>query len=344
MSGYKISYSLALLLLSCPLSTAAAESSDPNTSQSISTTIGNSPYKTSLRRMKERLAQAAKIEPMGTYVGELQERWQFPSDHLPIGMTFDDVNIASWNVLDADYMSWVTEKDSQGLKRSMIVDEHVYIEGTNITVRDRHIVDLILSMISSPTHPRSILNLQECNKPFLNELSVRLPENYATVSSYGEAIVFDTNLYELVSARNIKGLFSMTPERGIQEVILQNKLTGEKLKLVNVHLPGDPLHPARYEFASYLSSTLDPSTPTIATGDMNFNELEMQEALDLALSNQNDIALYSAYCTNISPFEFNSKAIDHFIVYAPERQLTINAPEEVMEGLSKMVDLLQPGL
>ena len=80
--------------------------------------------------MKHQLAAAPQFQAMGTYVGELQEKWQFPSDHLPIGMTFEDLHIASWNVLDAKYMDWVMEKDSQGLKRSMIGEEHVYIEGS----------------------------------------------------------------------------------------------------------------------------------------------------------------------------------------------------------------------
>jgi endonuclease/exonuclease/phosphatase family metal-dependent hydrolase len=241
-------------------------------------------------------------------------------------------------------MSWVTEKDSQGLKRSMIVDEHVYIEGTNLTLRDKHVVELILQMLSSPTHPRSILTLQECNKPFLKELLARLPENYTIIASHGDAIVIDTNLYGIVSAKNVSGIFSETPSRGFQDVTLQNWLTGKKLRMLNVHLPGDPLHPARFEFAAYLSSTFDPSIATIASGDMNFNEIEMQEALDQAFANERAFDLYSPYCTNISPFAFTSKAIDHYMVYAPEQEVQVNSAEEVMQGLSKTLDLLQPEL
>ena len=48
-------------------------------------------------------------------MGELHEKWQFPSDHLPVGIEVDGVKIISWNVLNNVYMEWVTTKDSQGL-------------------------------------------------------------------------------------------------------------------------------------------------------------------------------------------------------------------------------------
>ena len=46
-------------------------------------------------------------------MGELQEKWQFPSDHLPVGMNLDGLKIASWNVLNPLYMNWVIEKNSK---------------------------------------------------------------------------------------------------------------------------------------------------------------------------------------------------------------------------------------
>ncbi len=112
MSDQKISALLALSLLSLPISIPAGTPSynhvkETSSSAAISST---SSQRASLRRMKHQLAVQPMLQPMGTYVGELQEKWQFPSDHLPIGMTFEDLHFASWNVLDAEYMSWVTEK------------------------------------------------------------------------------------------------------------------------------------------------------------------------------------------------------------------------------------------
>jgi len=179
MKNLKFSVSLALLVAIAPLISSEQR-------QNITATEKRTSYKTSITRIKEQLAQTAKLQPRGTYVGKVEELWQFPSDHLPIGMTMDHIHIVSWNVLDADYMSWVTEKDSQGLKRSMIVDEHIYIQGTSLTVRDLHIVDMILQMISHATHPKSLIALQECNKAFLKELIARLPLGLEVISHKGE--------------------------------------------------------------------------------------------------------------------------------------------------------------
>jgi len=341
-SEQKLASLLSAALLAAPIAvpaqTAAAESS-----------LSISPPKTvslraSHRKMTHLLAAAPRLLPKGSYVGELQERWQFPSDHLPIGMTIDGLNIASWNVLDGDYMSWVTEKNSQGLSRSMIADEHVYIGDSKLTIRDRHIADLILQMTSHPTHPRSLLALQECNSPFIEELRARLPDYFEIVSHYGEAIVFDSRLFEMkdTNAKPVSGIFSEQPERTFQDIILRRRDTGKEVRLINAHLPGAPDKPARFEFAQYLLDTFDASTTTLAMGDMNFNELEMSDALEKAAGPSSPFALYTPYCTNISPYTFISKAIDHFMVYSPESKgdVELSLPEEVMPGLNQTVDLL----
>lgn len=284
--------------------------------------------------MKEQLAMAPVLLSMGTCVGELQEKWQFPSDHLPIGMTFEDLHIASWNVLDAKYMDWVMEKDSQGLKRSMIGEEHVLIENSKLTVRDRHVVDLILETLSQP---RAFLSLQECGKPFLEELQSRLPAHFKLISHQGNAVLLDKRLFAVLDAKEVAGIFSDAPHRTLQDIRLRRLDNGQTLRLVNIHLPGDPEKPSRAEFAQYLKQTFDPAVTTLAMGDMNFNELEMAEALG-----QSPFSLYSPYPTDISPFEFKSKAIDHFIVYSPNQSpVVLDKPEQVMAGVDAMVALLK---
>ncbi len=278
----------------------------------------------------------------GIYVGQLHEKWQFPSDHLPIGMTFEDLHILSWNVLDAEYMSWVTEKDSQGLKDSLITKEHVYIGDSKLTVRDRHVVLLILGAISHPTHPRSILALQECGKPFLEELRSRLPAHFELISHHGEAVLLDTRRFNVIEAKEASGIFSDAPNRTLQDVRLCRLEDGQTLRLINAHLPGDPEKPGRLEFARYLERTFDPTIRTLAMGDMNFNEREISEALTAAFPSTCPFSLHSPYPTNISPFEFNSKAIDHFIVYSPGQSAPLlNAPEQIMRGVDSMAALLQ---
>ena len=331
MNDIKISSLIALSLISSPIALSASSPPKAFSAESISS-------RASLRKMKYQLAAAPVLQPMGIYVGELQERWQFPSDHLPIGMTLDGLNFASWNVLDADYISWVTEKNSQGLSRSLIADEHVFIEGSKLTLRDRHVVDLILEMLQHPTHPKSLLSLQECREPFLAELKARLPSNFEVISHQENGVIIDKTDFQIVDAKSVTGIFSNEPKKPTQELMLLRKSNNEKLRLVNAHLPGDPTKPGRFEFAQYLADTADDQIATIAMGDMNFNELEMAEALRQAFPNARP-SLYSPYCTNISPYTFVSKVIDHFIV-ASSSQVEIHTPEQVMIGLSSTTALL----
>ncbi len=293
--------------------------------------------------LSEAIALAAsKLQPMGSYVGELQEKWQFPSDHIPIGMTFDNLHFLSWNVLDAQYMSWVLEKNSQGLSRSLIVDEHVYTDNSKLTIRDKHVADLVLEAISHPTHPRALLALQECSNAFIEELRSRIPAHFEILSSQGESLLFDRRLFEVVWTKEVPAIFANEPQRKVQDITLCRLDNGQWLRLVNVHLPGDPTKPARFEFAEYLAKTFDPDLTTIAMGDMNFNELEMSNAMKLAFQGSSPFSLYSPYCTNISPYVFNSKAIDHFLVHSPEgASVVLSHPNEILSGLEEVVALLQ---
>ncbi|MBS0625668.1 MAG: hypothetical protein JSS32_06425 [Verrucomicrobia bacterium] len=277
---------------------------------------------------------------MGTYVGQLQEEWQFPSDHMPIGMSYDQFNILSWNVLDSDYMGWVIEQNSQGLSRSMLAKEHVYIGNSKLTVRDQHVAELILQTINHPTHPRSILALQECSEPFLQELRSRLPDHFEVVVSHGEALLVDKRYFEIEEEKEVYGIFTDTPARTVQDVTLRRLDNGDTLRVVNAHLPGDPTKPGRYEFGKYLAETFDPKISTLALGDMNFNEIEMGDAMRQAFSSGSPFSIYSPYCTNITPFDFTTKVIDHFIVYT-RSPVAIHAPDQIMPGLSQTVDLLQ---
>ena len=344
MSDTKTSALLALSLIASPIAAPASTPSYSTSSKTISTegTPKTGFQRAAARRMRHQLASMPTLQPMGTYVGELQEKWQFPSDHLPIGMTFDNLNLISWNVLDAEYMSWVTEKNSQGLSRSMIVDEHVYIGNSKLTIRDKHVVDLILQTISHPTHPRSILSLQECSKSFIEELRSRLPAHFEIISNHEEAVLLDRRLFEVVEAKEVPGIFTNDPYITLQDITLRRLDNGQALRLVNVHLPGDPTKPGRFEFAQYLAKTLDPALTTLAMGDMNFNELEMSEAMAQAFKNDSPFSVYSPYCTNISPYVFKSKAIDHFLVYSPNQSpVVLSTPDQIMPGLDSTVALLQ---
>jgi hypothetical protein len=340
MSDSKISALLALSWISSPFPLASASSYKNDAASTAVFSLGTS-ERASLRRMQQLLAPAPTLQPMGAYVGELQEKWQFPSDHLPIGMTVDDVHFASWNVFDAEAMSWVIEKNSLGLSRSMIADEHVYIGDSKLTIRDKHVADLILQTLSHPTMPRSIFSLQECSEPFIEELSSRLPAHFEIISNQGEAVVLDRRRFEVVEAKEVSGIFTGSPDRTFQDITLR-RCNGQTLRLLNVHLPGDPMQPGRFEFAQYLANTFDPAVTTLAMGDMNFNELEMSDAMTRSFPQRSPFSLYSPCCTNITPYAFVSKAIDHFLVYSPNSSpVVLSAPDQIMPGAADMLALLQ---
>lgn len=65
--------------------------------------------KTNLRKISSDITYKIESSPEleRVYVGKVHEKWQFPSDHLPIGATIGDFNIATWNVLNNVYLNWV---------------------------------------------------------------------------------------------------------------------------------------------------------------------------------------------------------------------------------------------
>jgi hypothetical protein len=284
--------------------------------------------------------------PMGRWVGELQERWQFPSDHLPIGMTIDDLHIASWNILNSEYMGWVF-KNSQGLSRSLLTQEHIYLEGSKLTYRDLHVLASIKSMLVHPTHPRSAISLQECSAPMVEELLRHLPEDYGVVLSSQTAVkdqnvvIYDKRVFDYDPSRSqiVGGIFSKDT-RTVMNVCFVRKDTHEAIRVVNAHLPGEPGNPAPAEFAAYVAYLANSNALIIAMGDMNFNEVEMKTEFAKRAPQGFQFDMLAPYCTNIS-LDFCSKSIDHFFIYAQDKHaICENTPEDVMPGLSNTVQFL----
>lgn len=302
--------------------------------------------KASLRRLAAETALAPVILPRGQYVGELQESWTFPSDHLPIGMSTEGLHFASWNVMNKAFMSWV-EMNSQGLKRSALTKENISIGENGLTVRDRHNVDLILEMLFQPGNQQSVISLQECSMAFLEELEERLPPQFKVIRENEgsqkdqNALIYDRSVLDLLNKKSVVGVFSQD-SRPFQDILF-DRIDGKgQIRILNAHIPGDPNGPARYEFAEYLAKTENKTVLTIAMGDMNFNELEMQDALHKAYRGKRpSYDLLTPYCTNINPNDFVSKAIDHFIINRPAQFSTISQPDELLPGLQKVVDLLE---
>ena len=292
----------------------------------------------SSKQMMFLLAPPPTIAPRGVYVGELQKKWTFRSDHLPIGMALDGLRIASWNVLNPLYMDWVIEKNSQGLSRSLIAEEHVPIPGKKITLREMRVIQDLSNMMASGQH---LIALQECGMPFLDELERNLPPHFKLIreregfSKDQNAVIYDARMVELAEQKSPAGIFS-EDKRPFMDLLFKRTDGRDDLHLFNAHVPGDPMGAARYEFASYVKKETKPNVSTVALGDMNFNEIEMGDAFK-----GSSFEIYTPYCTNISPNAFISKAIDHFMTKAAGK-ISLQNPDDLYPGLQEIVDLLEP--
>jgi len=291
------------------------------------------------------LAFSSLQASMGVYVGELQELWQFPSDHLPIGMTYEGLHIASWNVLNSHYVGWI-EKNGQGLARSSITQAHKYIEESNLTLRDVYVIQSIQAMLDHDSHPRSIITLQECSPAFITELERVLPACYVLILSAPlsekdqNIVIYDSRVlyYDTEKSEIVSGVFTQDNRELMKLVFSLHDKEESTFTLINTHLPGAPSNPAPFELARYLCAQ---NGTILAMGDMNFNEEIMQDAMSQALQEKQQYTLLAPYCTNISPDNLFSKSIDHFIVISPqEKKYIANSANEVLPSLDHMVELL----
>lgn len=267
-------------------------------------------------------------------VGKLHEKWQFPSDHLPVGIEVDGVKIISWNVLNNAYMEWVTTKDSQGLNGSMISDLDKVVKPNGLTQRDLVVVDMVASMMNSG----QVVALQECGIPFLEALQERLPPHWEMVKSFEtprtdqDVILFDKSrlVYRPDQSGVTRDSYPSVPNRPIQQALFSRieDQHGRDLRVVNAHIPGDPNLPVREEFAKYIHDIHRDGQVTVALGDNNFERDEMIFAYErMGFS---EFSLHSPWKTNIDPYGKHSKAIDHLFVVGGDfsRDLT---PDEVLQ-------------
>lgn len=270
-------------------------------------------------------------------VGELHEKWQFPSDHLPVGIEVDGVKIISWNVLNNAYMEWVTTKDSQGLNGSMISDLDKVVQSNGLTQRDLIVVDMVASMMNSG----QVVALQECGAPFLEALQHKLPSHWQMVKSFEtprvdqDVILFDKSrlTYRSDQSGVTRDSYPSVPNRPLQNALFSRTREGHgrDIRVINAHIPGDPTLPIREEFAKYVHDIHVDNQITVALGDNNFERDEMVVAYEKMGFSDFNFSMHSPWQTNIDPYGKHSKAIDHFFVAGGDfsRDLT---PDEVLQN------------
>ncbi len=279
------------------------------------------------------------------FVGQLHEKWQFPSDHLPVGIEVDGVRIISWNVLNNAYLDWVIIKDSQGLKDSMITDLNQVVQADGLTHRDLTIAEMVTCMTDSS----DLIALQECGHPFLQVLESHLPEGWKMVRSFDkpqkdQAVLLyrkDKLAYQPHLSEVTRDSYPSVPKRPLQNGFFSKVGQEGSFRVFNAHIPGDPNLPAREEYARAVHKAHKEGTTTIGLGDNNFQREQMIEAFQKA--GFSEFSLHAPWKTNIGPDHKESKAIDLFFVAGASSSRDLRPIEVLSRGnLPEMIDLLNP--
>ncbi|MCE5316073.1 MAG: hypothetical protein LLG04_01745 [Parachlamydia sp.] len=284
------------------------------------------------------------------YIGELGSAWEFPSDHLPVAATFGNVHIASWNILNKNYLFHINE-NTQGLRDSAIMRDHQPIDSTSLTLRERIVLQQILEMISHPTHPRSLIALEETHPDVLNALKEELPGNWAIATPPGQPqsqdiYLYNKEIFEIVAVDaakytpdNYKTIFSLT---------LREKATGETFRFIQSHIPGGPVDSpvAVAKYAKEAMRQFDPSLTIALMGDMNQSPAVIEKALagaakEAGLPFQPYAHLPIAYPSHVNT-RLEASWIDNFFVYSPRINVqATNEPSELSSAVAPAVTVLQ---
>lgn len=286
------------------------------------------------------------------FVGELGKDWQFPSDHLPIGLTLGSFHIAFWNTLNKDYLGHIAS-NTQGLRDSSILKDNIQVEINNpLTKRELTVANIIMEMIKHPTHPRSLVVLQETNPDLQDYLSKHIPSGWEIAFPLDQPIsqdlfLYDTAVFNFISIDSV--LYSDTAPKSIFTVTLEEKASGQIFRFLQSHVPGGPVKAKEggEKFSREALRQFDPNLTIVLMGDMNQSPNVIQDILtNASIANGLPSSPYT-YLPIDYPSHMNTHMqaswIDHFFVYSPDSELDIKGsdnPEDVANGLVPIVNLL----
>ena len=287
------------------------------------------------------------------FVGELGGQWQFPSDHLPRGMSVGNLHIAFWNVLNKNYLSHILE-NTQGLRDSSIMSGNIpYRPSSNLTVREMIVSTMIKDMMNHPTHPRSLIGLQEVHPDVAEYLKEILPKNWAMSTPPGQPksqdiYLYDKSIFELIGVRAIK--YQENLPKTIFTLTLQERSSGEIFCFVQSHIPGGPNSEAGCKkFAEEALNQFQKNETTVLMGDMNASPSDIQKALEKAATNAELETLPFRYVAIDYPSHINTHLeaswIDNFYIYRKPKMrgwvVPSNDPLELHANVAAIVDLIR---
>lgn len=279
-----------------------------------------------------------------------ENTWNMPSDHLPIGATLGNVHIAFWNILNKNYLNHI-EEDTQGLRDSLIITENYPIsQNSSLTSRELISINIIMEMINHPTHPRSMIALEEVHKDVVQYLNSHLTENWVLVNPPGQKnsqdiFLYDNNVFELIQIDAVK--YNDSQAKTIFTITLKEKQTDKRFRFVQSHIPGGPTSASegREKFALEAMRQYDPDLTVVLMGDMNasprFIETDLNSAAEQNLGKNPYTHLPVEYPTHVNT-DCAAAWFDHFFISSPDPTgISSNRPEELCERLVDAVEVLK---
>ncbi|CAE7380243.1 ANK3 [Symbiodinium sp. CCMP2592] len=292
-------------------------------------------------------------------VEPLHGKWDFVSDHLPVGARLcgkgtwhgKDLFVVSWNVLNHHFLEHI-EKDLQGLRGSSINP------ASKMSMkRVRQIVDAVKTMLDRQSEmPKAIVCLQGCWPELLGVLEWALRDLHFAVRRTGrelsqknqEAIIFDSKSMELnEDAFKIFQPYRDSTDKAVAVASFKLRDDGgdaNQLRIVTTHLPDIPYGPARKEFCNCMEQLEDVARiPTFLLASLSFSDQVIEAWLRHKFRMDNVKFAEIPYPTTIHQATLLPKRIDGIASVSPEATWEVRALEadEVLPGLQQHVDLLR---
>lgn len=298
-------------------------------------------------------AQDEFLEPYNPYfVGEIGSEWQFPSDHLPRGVSVGNLHFAFWNILNKNYLGHI-ESNNQGLRDSSILTDNVPINNkTKLTIRELTSIQIIFEMISHSTHPRSLIALEETHGDVITYLKKNLPKNWAIATPPDhpfsqDLYLYDTDIFDFIDMSAVK--YHKNLPKTILTLVLQDKTSGITYRFLQSHIPGG----ANFEtesgkFADEAMKQYNPNQITLLMGDMNASPNEIQSVLQKASIKAGLTKQPFQYVSINHPSHINTNLeaswFDNFFIYKPKMADKIHAsqsPKELHTSIKPIYDLFK---
>lgn len=211
------------------------------------------------------------------------------------------------------------------------------------------VIQYIMKMLHHPTHPRSLLALQEVGESLFRELSLRLPDFMEIFPNQKNEDLFivDRRIFDILDSTISEYTFS---HNTIASLTLREKATGLKYCFIQSHVPGGPVNsfPASIEFAKKVMQKYNSEHISIVLGDMNrssdyFLPQFEEAAKEVGLSAQPFAMMETPYPTHINT-DMEASWIDNIFISNPYLQIESHPAKggsELFEELQPTLDLLE---